>query len=511
MMINKILIWFQLLVSFALISSACTTVSNPHIERHRVSDGNTRHIDKEQASTKIDQLLNSLKPKNGFWGVSANYSEKNERLVNWNGDHPFVPASNMKLFTTAVALIRLGPDYRYTTFLLSDAPVINGILKGNLVVRGVGDPTISEKFQKSSTTVFDDWTGQLKKQGITEIEGDIVGDDDLFDDIDQGKGWAGDDDLFCYSARISALSFNENCIEVVVTPADKPGEPALVSMQPHTSYMHLENHVITSPIGENSDFHGSRSTTSSSIELMGSIEKGVPPYRFKLSVSNPTLFTVTVLKEVLEKRGIKVRGQPVDIDEMSTEKPVNYRLRILASSQSVPLSAIVRHTNKESQNLCAELLFRTLGALYGGKGSTENSVKVMKQTLEPVGIKGDSLSIYDGSGLSRLNLVSPNQIVRLLDYMSNHPFFNDFYPSLPIAGKDGTLAGRMKHTKLTDHLRAKTGSLAHTSTLSGYLRTRKDELVAFSIMGNNILSSSPEVRALQEDLCQQILTLDGAE
>jgi D-alanyl-D-alanine carboxypeptidase/D-alanyl-D-alanine-endopeptidase (penicillin-binding protein 4) len=510
-MISYFVKWFHLIISVVFACSACTAISNLNTERLKVPEYFACQVNNQKSNSNINQFLDNLIPHCGFWGVSAKSIGKNKSLVNWNGDYPFVPASNMKLLTTAVALIRLGPDYRFNTSLLSDAPIINGVLKGNLVLRGVGDPTISDKFHKNSAIVFDDWAEQLKKRGISEIEGDIVGDDDLFDDNDVGKGWTWEDDLFYYSARISALSYNDNCIDVVVAPAANSGDPAIISMKPHTSYVYIDNHVITKSVGQKSDFHGRRNRTTSSIELMGSIEKGVAPYRFKLSVANPTLFTVTVLKEVLEQRGIKVRGYPIDIDEITTDKPDYDQLRILASYQSVPLSMIVKFINKESQNLYAELAFRTLGAKFEGRGSTENAVKVIRQTLELMGIKGDSLHINDGSGLSRLNLVSPNQIVSLLDYMSHHPFFNEFYAALPIAGRDGTLAGRMNNTGMTDRMRAKTGTLTHVSALSGYLCTGNDELVAFSILGNNILSPAAEVRALQEDLCQQILTLDAGE
>jgi serine-type D-Ala-D-Ala carboxypeptidase/endopeptidase (penicillin-binding protein 4) len=507
-MINRVVLTRLYLYLVVFTCASCSTVGNSELGRLDVPSDSAAQVSDRKPETSLDQFLQAIKPDYGLWGLSAMSLATKKSLVMWNGDRAFIPASNMKLFTTAVALIRLGPDFRFTTSLFSGAPIINGVLKGDIVLRGTGDPTISDQFQNSSTAVFEDWAEQLKKLGISVIDGHIVGDDDLFDETDMGRGWSRDDDLFYYSARISALSFNENCIEVVVTPAQNPGEPATIAMKPHTSYMHLENHVITSPVGEKTDFRGKRRGAASAIELSGSIEKGIAPYRFKVTASNPTLFAVTVLKEVFEQKGIIVRGQPIDIDDKITEKPDYHRLRVLATYQSVPLSVIVRHTNKESHNLYAELLFRTLGATYEGVGSAENAARVIKQTLMLMGISESSLAIYDGSGLSRLNLITPNQIIRLLDYMAHHPYFSDFYGSLPIAGRDGTLAGRMKNTQMMDRLRAKTGSLAHTSTLSGYLRTGKDELVAFSLLGNNILSSDKEIRVLQESLCKQILTLE---
>ncbi len=452
---------------------------------------------------ELDDILNGPGPANVFWGVSVKSLRTGKRLFARNEDKFFVPASNMKLFTTAVALIRLGPDFRYTTNLYTDSSVENGILKGDVYLRGSGDPTISERFQGRPTAVFEEWADGLKQQGIREITGDLVGDDSLFDDKNLGRGWAWDDEFIAFSARISAVSFNDNCFDTLVSPGKKSGDPARVTIAPDTSYVKLTNSVKTSASGEQTDLDARRPFGSNVLTLSGRIELNSPPRHIRFAVGNPTLYAMTVLKEVLVRKGIRVLGRAVSIDDAG-KMPDYGTMKVLATRRSASLSDIIEQTNKRSQNLYAELLFRTLGAVYGGKGTTEKSVRVMVESLATMGIRGDSIAIYDGSGLSRLNLVTPAQIVRLLDYMSRHPYFAYFYRSLPVAGIDGTLTKRMKNSEAENNVRAKTGTLTHTVALSGYLKERDGGLLAFSILSNNCLHTSAEVRSLQDAICERL-------
>ncbi len=182
-------------------------------------------------------------------------------------------------------------------------------------------------------------------------------------------------------------------------------------------------------------------------------------------------------------------------------------MRILLSHRSASLSRIIRETNKRSQNLYAELLFRTLGTLSGGRGTADEAVSVVLESLAAMGIPPDSLAIYDGSGLSRLNLITPGEVVQLLDYMAHHPYFAYFSQSLPVAGVDGTLMRRMQNTPAEGRVLAKTGSLSHMVCLSGYLPDRQGRLLAFSIMSNNFLGPSAEVRLLQDTMAERLVRL----
>ncbi|OPY66775.1 MAG: D-alanyl-D-alanine carboxypeptidase DacC precursor [Syntrophorhabdaceae bacterium PtaU1.Bin034] len=457
-----------------------------------------------QHEIELADIVDNPKAANAIWGISIKSLATGKTLFSRNEDKLFVPASNMKLFTTAVALVRLGPDFRYTTNLYAGGKIEKGVLKGDLFLRGSGDPTISEVFQGRATAVFEDWADQLKRQGIRKIAGDVIGDGRLFDDRDMGRGWAWDDEMMYYSARISAVSFNENCFQVTVSPGKRAGQAAQIEIDPDTSYVKIINSVKTSGEGEQKDLDARRGAGSSTILLSGSVAEGSEPRRIRFTAANPTLYAMTVLKETFEKKGIRIWGRPADVG--SAGKDPDYKsLKIIAVRHSEPLSAIIEHINKRSQNLYSELLFRTLGAIYGGHGTTEKAVQVIKESLRVMGIPEDELAIYDGSGLSRLDLVTPSQMVRLLDYMSKHPYFEHFYRSLPVAGVDGTLLKRMKNTAAENNVRAKTGTLAHMVSLSGYFRSRDGPLIAFSIMSNNCLSPPEDVRSLQDRICERLV------
>ena len=205
------------------------------------------------SNTGLGEILNNLRVANAFWGVSVKSLRTGQSLIALNEDKLFVPASDMKLFTTAVALIRLGPDFRYTTSLYADGSTEKGVLKGDVYLRGSGDPTISERFQGRPTAVFEEWADRLKQQGIRVVEGDLIGDDTLFDGYDLGPGWAWDDEFFAFSARISAVSFNDNCFDTVLAPGKRPGDPARIAITPETSYVKIANNVKTSMPGEQTE------------------------------------------------------------------------------------------------------------------------------------------------------------------------------------------------------------------------------------------------------------------
>jgi D-alanyl-D-alanine carboxypeptidase/D-alanyl-D-alanine-endopeptidase (penicillin-binding protein 4) len=459
--------------------------------------------DSPSYESELDGILNGPGANDVFWGVSVKSLSTGRGIFGRNENKLFVPASNMKLFTTAVALIRLGPDFRYTTNLYTNGIVENGTLKGDVFLRGSGDPTISERFQGRPTAVFEEWADSLKQQGIREITGDLIGDDTLFDGKNLGPGWAWDDEFIAFSARISALSFNDNCFNTVISPGKRPGDPARIEVFPETSYVKIVNNVRTSIHGEQTSLDARRAFGSDTLILSGHVEMNSVPRQVRFAVGDPALYGMTVLKEVFSRKGIRVLGRATRMDDSA--RPPDYgSMRFLATRRSAPLSSIIEQTNKRSQNLYAELLFRTLGATYGGRGTTEKSVQVMTQSLSEMGIKPESIAIYDGSGLSRLNLVTPSQIVRVLDYMSRHRYFSYYYRSLPVAGVDGTLMKRMKNTEAENNLRAKTGTLTHVVTLSGYLKERSGGMLAFSIMSNNGLHSSAQVRSLQDAICEKL-------
>ncbi len=497
---NKKLFLLPFLILFASCSTAQKVIeAKPEIQSEIVYYEDTAI---NQLKSELDAILSNPSFSNAHWGVIIQSLETGEYLYRLNEHKSFIPASNMKLFTTAVALIKLGPDFKYKTNLYTDGEIKDGILYGNLFIRGTGDPTISGRFTNGDVVkTFKDWADSLSKLGIKEINGDIVGDDNYFDDQYMGTSWSWDDETYWYSAHISALSFNDNCVDIEIFPSKKIGDTAIIKITPNTSYVKIKNLIITAHPDSSTQIDFFRAPGTNIINAFGRINLKSKPYKESISVHNPTLYTATVFKEVLESKGIKVNGNAVDIDDTNLN-PDYETMKVLAYYESPPLSEIIKVINKRSQNFYAEQVFRTLGKIFGGEGSTQKSVEVIKNTLAQIGIPPDGISIYDGSGLSRLNLVTPFQILTLLNYMSRHEYFSYFYESLPIAGVDGTLETRMLKTKAQGNVRAKTGYVQYARTLSGYVKTKDNEMLAFSMMTNNYLVPTSVANSTQDLVCQ---------
>ncbi|MEW5745627.1 MAG: D-alanyl-D-alanine carboxypeptidase/D-alanyl-D-alanine-endopeptidase [Nitrospirota bacterium] len=449
--------------------------------------------------TGFDELFDAPAFAAARWGAAVRSTETGRVVYRRDEQKAFTPASSMKLFTTAVALVKLGPEFRYTTELSAVGEAKDGILHGDLVVRGSGDPTLS-------AAVFEAWIEKLIAGGIREIRGRVIGDDTAFDDQLLGTGWSWDDETFGYAAQISGLTFNDNSITVHITPGPHAGDPATVKITPDTRYVTVINQAVTAPADRPNALRFVREPGANRIRISGFIAAASQPLSQSISVHNPTHFAATVLKEMLESKGIAVSGGALDIGELRTS-PEYASSKTVAVYTSPPLSDLIRITNKLSRNLYAEQLFRTIGKVIGGEGSTARASAVMKDTLAAMGIPPEAVAIHDGSGLSRLNLVTPLHTVILLDAMAKHEHFSYFYDSLPVAGVDGTLERRMRSTGAESNVRAKTGYFSQVRALSGYLATREGELLAFSLLANNYLGSPADTRELQDRFCDLLSTL----
>ncbi len=434
---------------------------------------------------EIDHLLADPAFASATWGVYIESPDKREVIYRHNEDKLLIPASNLKLFTTAAVLVRFGPNFTYKTRLYYDGKIQNGVLKGDLVIRGSGDPTISGRYNGGDLTgTFREWSDSLKSLGINRIEGSIIGDDDYFDDVPLGKGWSWDDEPQWYSAHISGLSFNDNAIDLKIRPGEKPGDKAVIMLDPPTAYVQIKNNIKTTEPDSISYYDFSRSIDGNVFTFWGKLPINKKESKTWASVRNPTLYTATVLKETLENAGIDVTGEPKDVDDISS-KPDYSKMRTAAVYSSPPMSAMIKTVNKPSQNFYAEQLLKTLGKEYQNKGSSSAGVKVVKSFLNGVGIDGNAVKIVDGSGLSRLNLVSPRQVATLLRYMRQHRYGEYYYDSLPTAGVDGTIRRRMIGTNAQGNLRAKTGHISYVRALSGYVTTADGEDLVFSFIVNN--------------------------
>jgi D-alanyl-D-alanine carboxypeptidase/D-alanyl-D-alanine-endopeptidase (penicillin-binding protein 4) len=452
---------------------------------------------------QMDDIFNDPNFSNANWGVMIQSLETGEYFYKRNEDKLFRPASNLKLFTSAAGLILLGDDYRYSTTLFMNGELDGSILRGNLVVQGGGDPTISGRFYNGDMLkVFNDWADSLLERGIDEIVGNIVGDDNLFDDVGLGKGWSWDYESYWFAAPSGAISFNDNTVDILVTVNEETKKP-VVTIVPGTKYIVLVNNVIVVPKDSLTSIDVYRERGTNIIKVFGTIREGKDSVRTYATVNNPTQYAMVVLKEVLEKKGITIKGYPTDIDDIVD--PLDYsRMEELFTYYSNPLNEIIKVINKNSRNFYAEQLLKTIGLEKEGFGTVDNGLKAIHDVLQEMGINPERLDMVDGSGLSQLNLVTPKQIVNLLNYMYKSEYFIPFFNSLPIAGVDGTLGQRMKGTRAENRVRAKTGFLEYVRSLSGYAYTADDEIVAFSIIVNNFNVPVKLAENMQDLVCLRL-------
>lgn len=455
--------------------------------------------------SQMDDIFNDPNFSNAHWGVLIQSLETGEYFYKRNENKLFMPASNLKLFTSSAGLVLLGDDYKFTTNIYKRGRMDGSTLLGDLVIQGRGDPTLSGRFYKNDAVkIFSDWADTLLELGIDEITGSIIGDDNEFDDLGLGEGWQWDYESDWYAAQSSALSFNDNCIDLIVT-VDKLTGQAKIDINPNTKYAAIINKVSVVGKDSTTSIKAYRERGTNVISVFGTIRKSDSLKTF-VTVNNPTQYTMVVLKEVLESKGIIVGGFPMDIDDLSS--PIDYNeLSKLFTHYSPNLKEVVKISNKNSQNLFAEQLLKTIGLEIENFGSIENGITACNSVFQEMGINPENMIVVDGSGLSRLNLVTPKQIVSVLNYMYQHKYYLPFYNSLPIAGVDGTLANRMKGSKAENNVRAKTGFIDYARSLSGYVNTGDNEPVAFSMIVNNFTVPLKLAENIQDLVCNRLANL----
>ena len=423
----------------------------------------------------------------GVWGVEVRSLDTGERLFQLDSGRLMMPASNMKIFTTAAAAEILGWDHRFRTTLETAAPVEAGVLKGDLFVRGGGDPTINARDGRAPA-ILAEWVSALRAAGIEQIEGRIVGDDQRFDDNGIGPGWAWDYLQFGYAAPVGALAFNENQATLTVQPGVSAGGGAIVTISPGAG-LRVMSRVVTAAAGAESEISYRRRIDEPILEVSGTIAEGAAPIARAVAVVNPTLFFAESLKQALVARGIGVTGAAVDLDDVAAGLVgAAGAFRVLAQTESPPLRDIATVLMKVSQNLYAETLTKAVGAARGGLGTFEGGLQTIRTQISAWGVPRDAYVIADGSGLSRYNYVTAAAVADVLERMYRDPKHKDaFYATLPIAGKDGSLSTRMRGTRAEGNAVAKTGSIANARSLSGYVRSRDGEMLIFSIIANDFV------------------------
>ena len=469
---------------------------------HPVETSSGRKDAVRELRADLAKVFNAPIMARGVWAVDVRSLDTGERLYELNSGKLMMPASNMKVVTLATAAETLGWDYRFTTTLETAAPIENGVLLGDLLIRGTGDPTLNTR-QGRAAAVLAEWVGMLRAAGIQEIRGRIVGDDQAFDDEGLGDGWSWDYLQFGYAAPVGALQFNEDVAPLTIAPGARPGDPVVVTLAPGSG-LDVVNRALTGPedTAETVDFR--RHLFRPSLEITGFIPAGGSAVTRNVSVVNPTIYFAQSVKDAFVAAGIRVSGEAADLDDVVLENGDKAR-RVLGSTSSPPLREIASVLMKVSQNLYAETFVKALAASAGDIGTTAGGRRLMRKTLTAWGIPEDAYVISDGSGLSRYNYVSAGMITAILDRMYRDPRHRDeFAATLPIAGKDGTIASRMRRTLAEGNATAKTGSIANVRSLSGYVRTRDGETLVFSIIANDFIIPAATVNWIA-DLAVEIL------
>ncbi len=447
---------------------------------------------------QIRTLLDDPTIANAHIGIYIESLKDGEVLFAQNPFKLFVPASNMKLFTTATALVKLGPEYRFKTPLLHSGRINKHVLDGDLIVVGSGDPSISGRlYQADPLVVFRQWADSLKKKGITVIKGRIVGDNHFFKNPELGDGWNWDDESYWYAAKISALSLNDNCVDVAVFPDSVAGAAVHVKIIPKYSDLKIINRAITVDSTAEDELNIYRLPGENTIVLEGTMSVQSDTLWEPITVENPAQFFVDLLKQTLQEQGITVQGEALVLPE---QQAVSDSLHLLFTHYSKPLWRLIQVVNKPSHNFYAEQLLKTLGATFEGEGTFEAGARVVHDFLNSIGVADAHFINVDGSGLSRKNLVAPIATATLLRYMYFHPSFDYFLQSLPIAGIDGTLKRRMVGTIAQGNVHAKTGYVRHVRALSGYANLEHNEPLLFVMMFNHYSVPTPKINLIQDKI-----------
>jgi D-alanyl-D-alanine carboxypeptidase/D-alanyl-D-alanine-endopeptidase (penicillin-binding protein 4) len=471
-----------------------------------------------ELQTRIGEIVRQPALEPGIFAVKIVSLDTGNIIFEQNASKFVRPASNMKLYTVAAALDRLTPDYHFITSVYAKEKPDKGSIKGDLIIYGRGDPSIAARFNKGDYFKgINDLADRIVAAGVKRVKGDLVGDESYFNGAPLGSGWEWEDLTWAYGAQVSALTINDNAIDLTVKPGDKVGAPVSITTgPPATSFMTIANRATTSPQGSKSDLQIYRGLGANTLEISGSIPLGDNGFLRRVAISDPALAFVTMLRDALVKRGVKIDGRLRTVDARSggslmpgtppdstPSAPTSTVPVEVASLQSPPFSVIAAYTLKPSQNQYTELILRTLSKTQPANPrspirateSEEAGLAAVKNFLTQAGVGESEVVLDDGSGLSRNDLITANATVQLLTFMSKHRYFAAFRDALPIAGVDGELRTRMRGTPAEGNLRAKTGSLSSVASLSGYVTTAAGEHLVFSMMLNNY----PDAGALRRD------------
>lgn len=455
----------------------------------------------QQRDTNIQNILNKPELEGAIVGLSLRDAETGSLLYEHLGETHMRPASNLKLLTAAAAFDVLGPDYEFTTSVLTDGDIKKDTLKGNLYIKGQGDPTLLK-------ADLDRFASDLKEKGITKVTGDLIADDTWYDDVRYSQDLNWTDEFFYTGAQVSALTispnddYNTGTIIVRVYPGDHIGDEPEVVIEPETDYVHITNNAQTDKYESENDITVEREHGTNELIVSGSIPKGSVTEVWR-SVWEPSKYVLDIFQTSLAEQNIQLSKD----SRMRTQKTPK-GAELLLTKQSMPLKDIMVPFMKLSNNGHGEMLVKEMGQVVNGEGSWDEGLQVMETSLEKQGMNTDNVLLRDGSGMSHKNLVSPNALTNLLFQVQNEDWFGYFKDAQPIAGETdpmvgGTLSYRMMDEPLKGNVKAKTGTLNGISTLSGYLVNEDGEERIFSIMINNYIDGY--MPSIEDEIVERLM------
>jgi D-alanyl-D-alanine carboxypeptidase/D-alanyl-D-alanine-endopeptidase (penicillin-binding protein 4) len=428
----------------------------------------------------LNAIMGDVTMKSINSSVTVRKASTGEIVYQSNADKKITPASTLKLLTSAAALETLGEEYRFHTDVLTDGSISKGVLKGNIYLRGQGDPTLMKKD-------LDQFAATLSKMGVKQITGDVIGDDTWFDSVRLSPSIDKSDETHYYAAQIAGLTLSPNTdydagTVIVDAKPTKSGYKSKVKLTPATGIVTIVNKSKTVPKGQRNTLSIKRQHGTNNIVITGNVPVGSSGKREWVTVSNPTAYTLDVFKKSLSTKGIKFKAF-----SKTTRRQAPNNATVITSKQSMPLKSLMKPFMKLSNNTHAEILAKTMGKQVYGQGSWDAGLRVMREYAQSIGLNPSEWAFEDASGMSHENKVTSEQLTELLYLVRQAPWYGSFIQGLPVAGMNerfvgGTLKNRLTAVSVKGKVIAKTGSLKRVNSLAGYVETKNGETLIFSVL-----------------------------
>ncbi len=449
----------------------------------------------------IDSLLQAPETRSARWGILVVDPESGDTLYSHDAGKLMVPASNQKILTAAFALDALGPDFRFETPFVARGVVRDGVLEGDLLVLGRGDPSVSDHMAGDAMIPLEMVADSIAARGIRRIRGRLVAHGNAFPDANIGWAWEHDDLATTSGAAVDELLFNEGFSRVMVRAAAMPGDTARATTAPAATFPALRVNAVTIARGTGPDsvprITAVKDTVRGDVIVAGTIPVG-DSASVIVTHRDPAQAYLAALREALGDRGIRID------DSVMTVADSGETVFVL---RSPALSQILAAFLKPSQNQIGEMLLKAVPLMRVDSGTARAGRRLLGERLRAWGAEPDGFLVWDGSGLSRQDLVSPETLVRVLDAMRRGQHFQAYYDAFPVAGVDGTLRTRMRSTAAEGNVRGKTGTLSNVRSLSGYVTTASGRVLLYSVLANNYLVPTAYISRVQDTIAVRLARL----